>query len=48
MPPLVMALGALVALGLLVMASAIAWEAAKDLRYTHRLDDWGRDVAPWS
>ena len=38
---------ALGALGLLVMAAAIAWEAAKDLRYTHRLDEWAEDVAPW-
>lgn len=39
---------ALGALGLLVMAAAIAWEAAKDLRYTHGLDEWGKDVAPWT
>jgi hypothetical protein len=34
-------------LGLLVMAGHIAWEAARDLRYVSRLDDWAEDVPPW-
>ena len=38
---------ALGVLGLLLMAAAIAWEAAKDLRYASRLDDWAEDVPPW-
>jgi len=39
-----MALGSF---GLLLFASHIAWEAARDLRYVSRLDDWGQDVPPW-
>lgn len=38
---------ALGVLGLLAMASAIAWEEAKRLAYLSRLDRWGEDVAPW-
>lgn len=39
-----MALGAL---GLLVMASHIAWQEFQSLRYVRRLDEWGEDAAPW-
>ncbi len=38
---------ALGALGLLAMASAIAWDELRTLRYVSRLDEWAEDVPPW-
>lgn len=38
---------ALGGLGLLVLASHIAWQEFQSLRYVRRLDEWGEDAAPW-
>jgi hypothetical protein len=42
-----MSLLALGVLGLLVLAAHITWQAARDLRYVSRLDEWAEDVPPW-
>lgn len=44
---IVLSIGALVTLGLLLLAGHIAWQEIQTLRYLNQLDEWAEDIPEW-